>query len=396
MSHAADNLRLIVTSDQEGYFQYLPFFFIKGDLQHLPYAGVLPNGNTLNIYHIGVAVLEAPFFIIAHVYALAFDYDPTGYTKPYLLGIFAAAAFYLTLACYLLTELITLHFNRLTALITVSILFLGTNLLYYSSHEAGMSHVYSFFLFSLFLYQIEGFLESLSVKRCIYMGLTLGLITIVRPNNLILGLCIPLWGVSSFADVKTRLALLFSKPFKLLIVVLSFCTAIMPQLLYWNLVTESFFVFSYGEAGQGFNWTSPELLKVLFSPQNGWLIYSPIMILSLIGLSMTLRRCTHNSLAVFTVIVIAYYIFSSWWAWWFGAAFGHRAFVDYYALLSLPMAYTLNQVIQHGSQVLKGGLTILIFLAIYVNIKMSFLYNPPWDGPEWGWDDYGNIIRAIF
>jgi len=397
MSHAANNLRLLVSSDQEGYFQYLPYFFIKGDLQHLPYADMLPNGNTLNIYHIGVAMLEAPFFLMAHAYALLFDYEPTGFTKPYVLSIFVAGASYLSLACHLLTKIITKHFNRLTALITVSAIFLGTNLLYYASHEAGMSHVYSFFLFSLFLYQIEGFLQSLSVKRCLFLGLTLGLIAIVRPNNLILGLCIPLWGVRSLTDLKVRMTFLFTNPIKILIVIAAFGLAILPQLLYWNLVTGSFFVFSYGVVGQGFNWASPEFLNVLLSPQNGWLAYSPIMLFALIGLGMTVRSKTHNSYAILTIILLTYYIISSWWAWWFGAAFGHRAFIEYYPLLMIPFAFVVHLVINTEGLKIKSLVGGAFLFAIFLNIRMTFLYHPPWDGPDWGWDRYLSILRqAIF
>ena len=393
MSHAAGNLRLLLSSDQQGYFQYLPYFFIEGDLQHLPYADLLPNGNALNIYHIGVAILEAPFFLAAHAYAMLFDYELTGFSTPYLLSIFVAGASYLALACYLMTKILTKYFNCLSALITVSTVFLGTNLLYYASHEPGMSHIYSFFLFSLFLYQIEAFLERLSIKRCMLLGLTLGLITIVRPNNLILGLCIPFWGVHSLTDLKVRMTFLFAHPIKILIVIAAFGLAILPQLLYWNLVTGHFFVFSYGHVGQGFNWGSPALFKVLFSPQNGWLAYTPIMLVALIGLGMTARSKTHNSYAILTIMIVTYYIISSWWAWWFGAAFGHRAFIAYYPLLMIPFAFVVNKVINTAGPKIKGLVGAAFLYAIFLNLRMTYLYHPPWDGPDWGWDRYVSILR---
>ena len=395
MSYHITNLNLIISSDQEGYFQYLPHFFINGDLHRLPYAEALPNGNTLNLYHIGVAILEAPFFLLAHLYALAFDIEATGYTRPYLISIFFAAAFYLSLSCYLLVKVLDKYFSRLASLSSILLLILGTNLLYYSTHEVGMSHVYSFFLFSFFIYQIDGFLKHSTTKRSVLLGVTLGLITIVRPSNLIIGLCIPLWGISSFIELKARLAILFSDYRSLATTILSFCIAILPQLLYWKLVTGNLFVFSYGLKGQGFNWTSPELFNVLFSPQNGWLIYSPLMVLSLIGLGMTLKQRKYNSAAIAAIIVLAYYIISSWWAWWFGGAFGHRAFVDFYPLLLLPMVYVIQKLLNLSSNLLKGATAMAFLVLVVLNLKMTFLYRSPWDGPDWGWDDYRAIINEI-
>ncbi|MBL4736203.1 MAG: hypothetical protein JKY18_12860 [Flavobacteriales bacterium] len=396
MSHTSENLQLLITSDSEGYFQYLPYFFIKGDLHRLPYAIGLPNGNTLNLYHIGVAILQAPFFLLAHLYALLFNIEPTGFTRPYLLSIFVAAASYLSIACYMLTVVISKNFGRLVAIISVSLILLATNLLYYSSHEAGMSHVYSFFLFTLFISNLDKCLKNLSAKRSIYLGLTLGLIAIVRPSNLIVGICIPMWGVSSIKEFKERLAFLISKPLSLLLFGLSLGVALLPQLLYWKLVTGDFFVFSYGQVGQGFNWGSPELLNVLFSPQNGWLIYSPIMLFSLVGLAITSKNMTFNSYAILPIILITYYIFSSWWAWWFGAAYGHRAFIDYYPFLLFPLAFVIQRLLDMPSLTIKYLMGSLFIFFIYLNIRMTFLYNPPWDGPDWGWSDYLIIIKQVF
>jgi len=229
-----------------------------------------------------------------------------------------------------------------------------------------------------------------------FLGVTLGVIAVVRPSNLLIALYLLLADTNSLGDIKDRVLLVLRNKGLLIFLSITFVVGLLPQLLYWHAVSGNYIVYSYGLAGQGFNWASPALLRVLFSPQNGWLIYSPIMILSLVGLGFTLKNGSYNSYAIITIMLITYYIFSSWWAWWFGAAYGHRAFIEYYALLSIPFAYSVGQVLSLQNKMFKLGVAMLAAIAIYVNLNMCFLYNPPWDGPEWGWDDYAHILRSIF
>jgi hypothetical protein len=379
-----------------GYFQYLPYFFIEGDMHNLPYAGPLLNGNTLNIYHIGVALLQLPFFLLAHLFAYITDYPTTGFSEPYIYSVVVSASFYGALASFLMMKVLSKSFNVLAVMLTIICLTFGTNLIYYTSFEPGMSHVYSFFLFSWFIYQVHAYLSQPNFKTGMFLGITLGVIAVVRPSNLLIALYLLLADTNSLGDIKDRLLLVLRNKGLLIFLSITFVVGLLPQLLYWHAVTGNYIVYSYGVAGQGFNWASPALLKVLFSPQNGWLIYNPIMILSLAGLCFTLRKGIHSSYAIITIMLITYYIFSSWWAWWFGAAYGHRAFIEYYALLSIPLAYFVHHALSLNSKLIKLTVGALACLAIYVNMYMCFLYNPPWDGPEWGWDDYANILKAIF
>jgi hypothetical protein len=395
-TRAASHLKLIIASDAEGYFQYLPYFFIKGEMHKLPYARELINGNTLNIYHVGVAILQLPFFLLAHAFASFTSYPATGYSAPYIYSILVSASFYSAAASFFMMKVISRHFSTLVALVAIVCLIFGTNLIYYTSFEPGMSHVYSLFLMSWFIYQADIFLARPTFRTGMFLGITLGLITVVRPTNLLIVLYVLLADIHSLADLKDRILLVLKNKALLVFQGITLGLALVPQLLYWHEVTGDYLVFSYGIVGQGFNWSSPALFKVLFSPQNGWLVYSPIMLFSLLGLGLTLKRGSHNSYAIFTILVIAYYLISSWWAWWFGAAYGHRAFIEYYALLSIPFAYAVDRVLSLQHKVLKLGIAMLAVVAIYVNLNMCFLYDPPWDGPGWGWDDYAHILRAIF
>ena len=183
-TRSAAHLKLLISSDAEGYFQYLPYFFIKGEMHKLPYAREIFNGNTLNIYHVGVAILQLPFFLLAHAFASITSYPATGYSHLY--SILLSASFYGALASFFMLKVVSRHFSTLVSVVTILCLIFGTNLIYYTSFEPGMSHIYSLFLMSCFIYQVGVFLDRPTFRTGMFLGLTLGLITVVRPSNLLI------------------------------------------------------------------------------------------------------------------------------------------------------------------------------------------------------------------
>ncbi len=388
--HRGDLINYVIWYDAEAYYQYLPAVFINGNIEHMVWAAPLENGNTLNLCQMGVAVLQLPFFLIAHFIAKIGGLTADGYSPVYAYSILIASCVYGALGVYLLGKVLQQWFSTTASFITVLFVYLGTNLFFYFSFEAGMSHIYSFFLFAWFIYYTPKFFQNPSIKRALIYGFIIAMIGLVRPNNLVIGLYAVLYGVTSWASFKERLSFLFRHPVAIGAIVLVFVLLFIPQLLYWQATTGSYLVFTYGEKGQGFNWGSPELWNVLFSHQNGWLIYSPIMVISLIGLAVGVIKKQANFLAVLLIWLLAWYLFASWWSWWFGGAYGHRAFVEYYAFLAIPFAYIMHKVPRN----FKGYLVLgaCLFMA-FINVRMCFNYVHPWNGPEWTWDSYLHILK---
>ena len=134
-------------SDSLGYYQWLPALLIEGRLDAMPWTYVLENGQGLSLFNMGVALLQLPFFLIGHAWALVSGAEANGWSAPYAVAQFAAAAFYLALGCLFVFRALRRYHDERTALWTTTMLYLGTNLFYYASFEPGMSHVYAFFLF---------------------------------------------------------------------------------------------------------------------------------------------------------------------------------------------------------------------------------------------------------
>ena len=188
--HSGKKINGVIWSDQEGYYIYLPAVFIHGGFENVPFingCGIYETENgprTFTKYTYGVALLESPFFLVAHAAAPLFGYERDGRSLPYIWSIMLAAIAYMLIGLWLLSRLLSeLTFGRtITWLIPLGIL-LGTNLFYYTFREAGMSHVYSFFLFSVLIYASHRRSQSPRLKWNLLTAVPLALIILIRPHK---------------------------------------------------------------------------------------------------------------------------------------------------------------------------------------------------------------------
>lgn len=398
--HQGKKINGVIWSDQEGYYIYLPAVFVNGGFDDLYcYNGcsfIQKEGIEYSFtkYTYGVALMQSPFFLFAHSFAQPLGFESNGRTLPYIWSVMIAAIFYMLFGLYLLGETLKskLFSNRITAIVLFGIL-LGTNLFYYTFREAGMSHVYSFFLLSVLIYSAEKKSKTNKSIWDLLSGFLLALIILIRPTNAIAVLIPVLWNANlsnAFSSV-----IQFLKNWKW---ILAFTTSAIilfsPQLYYWKELTGNYIFYSYGEEGFIY-WNRPKMLSVLFSPQNGWLIYSPLAIGALVGIVLMIKQKIAGWLTPILTLTIATYVFGSWWAWWFGGAYGHRCYVDFLPLLAIPAA-TLVKSVQDFGVWFQRLFGIAACIAIYVNVRMSDFYHGMWDGPDWGWRNYIEKLLEAF
>lgn len=383
---------LTVATDSLGYYQYLPTWFCEGELLPDTYVVNLENGNPLSIFSFGVAILQMPFFLIGHIFAHLLDYPADGYSQPYTVAQIFSTAFYLCLSLFLLGKYLLSRFSKTVALLAVASIYLGTNLYYYSSFEMGMSHAYNFFVFAVLIFAFDRLLKTQKGYYLIIVAFIIGLLALVKPYNLIGLLWLIPFSKSGWVDLweifkKNKLALVIS--------LMTLGLLLFSQMYYWHLVSGKYLLFSYGTKGEGFNWTSPELFNVLFSVQNGWFIYTPIMVFALIGIGIMIKNQRAEGIKIGIILLLIYYVISSWWAWWFGGAYGHRAFIEYYAFLVIPLAIFIEYALK-AKRTIKIAVVSFIVIFSFVNIRMSHIYQSPWDGENWTWNSYNMVLNEVF
>jgi glycosyltransferase involved in cell wall biosynthesis len=395
------NYKNLFRSDGLGYYQYLPAWFIHHDLLNWTnYAIKLPNGNKFNKYTWGTAYLQAPFFFAAHQYAKWNGLSTTGFTNQYAFFIAVGALIYVFLALTITFLILNRYVSKLLSFITVILIYFATNLLFYSIVEPAMSHIYSFFLISIIIYHTPGFFEKPSIKKTLWIGIPLAIAVLIRPTNIVMSLYLVFYGIRNFQDIGGRFRFFFSNWYLLLIMAVIGVIVFIPQMMYWHLTTGQWFVYSYKYSLSGnetfIYWNNPKIFKVLFGVVSGWYVYSPVMLLSLVGLIWMLVKKWSGSLAILMVFLVILYLNASWWFYHFSCAFGYRSFIEYYSLLAIPMALIMKQMLPDGYQLRRGIFIVLAIFFSYLNIRMSLLYSwdPCWYGPTWTWKNYAKVVRC--
>jgi hypothetical protein len=432
--HHGRELNKVLWSDGEGYYMYLPATFIYGDwkawdgtdgLHQIACCKVNAGGNVVTRYTYGVALMQTPFFLGGHIWAglknelktpppadWAQQTDgqwtsemnqrlyskirghQTGFSDPYAHAILLGAAFYMALGLSFLKLSLRRIFRKEVALITTALIFLATNLFYYTAGEGSMSHVYSFCLFAAVLYHLPEWLRERTWRRSFVIGLCFGLILLIRPTNLMLVLLFPLWNVNSMDLLRLRINQLWKAWSKVLAMMFAAAIIVVPQGFYWHGAFGSWIAWSYGDEGFS-NWMQPKMLKVLFSYQNGLFLYTPIMLVAMVGMVMAWKNRSFNSPLILLLFVLATYTFGSWWAWWFGGAFGHRCYVEFYALLAIPLAIVVQKFFETPKMAIRCLGLGLAFAFVYTNLKMCMMYSAPWDGVNWTWESYLGVWKGV-
>lgn len=396
------NREVLGGGDPWGYYLYLPAIFIHHDLLHLEqslaarerhnsvnrYSTINPlgvdevrhvgEGRQVNKYTLGVALLFAPFFFIAHFIAGFTDYPADGYSFIYAYCIILSSVFYTLLGLFFLRSVLLRYVNDLTTAIVLIIIGLGTNLYFFTVINGPMSHAYLFCLYALLMYATERWYARLRLPDALLVGATAGLITLIRPTE-ILCIFIPLlWGIGSRSNFSARLALIRAQYPVYAAAAVAFVLMGLPQLFYWKYTTGHFFYYSYGE--EGFNFLNPKIRKGLFSFKNGWLIYTPLMCFALAGIPLLWRRREYW-LPILIILPLHIYITYSWWVWNYINGFGSRPMVQLYALLGVPLALLVAFAIK--KRWLIAGLAPVFVLLTGLNLFHTWQFT---EGMMWSQD----------
>jgi hypothetical protein len=374
---------LVINNDAVSYYSYLPATFIYNDLSFqfvdsLPkdFEGRIwyqktPEGARVQKMTMGLSVLYSPFFFIAHTISRFTDYPTNGYSKIYSMFLCLAGLFYGLLGLVILSKILLRFFSDNIVALSILVIAFGTNFFFYVTNEGEMSHSFNFFLFSVFLYFSIQWNRKQSIFNTLLVGLTGGLIVLVRPSNIVAFLIPVLYGIYSVNTLKSKLSLLLENWWKLLLIGLIVVLIFTPQLIYWKSVTGKWFYYSYGD--EGFFFSNPQLLNGLFSYRKGWLLYTPIMIFSVVGIPFLYKKLKEFSTAITIFFILNVYIIFSWWSWWYGGGFGARPLIESYVFLSIPLAVFLEYLFAKGKAI-KIIASILLFLFIILNLFQSLQY----------------------
>jgi hypothetical protein len=140
------------------------------------------------------------------------------------------------------------------------------------------------------------------------------------------------------------------------------------QIVYWKYVTGEWLVYSYQD--QGFSWfEGHHILQGLYSYRAGWLVYTPVMILSLIGLVyLWTSKSTWRWTTTLFVLTSLYFTFA-WDEWTYGGSLGQRALIQHYPVMIFGMVPFLQRF--YSNMIFKNLLFLFIGGCIYYNLWLT-------------------------
>jgi hypothetical protein len=327
-----------------------------------------PSGNYILKYTAGQAILFSPFFFSGHIYAsILGTYSADGFSYPYQISIGLGMLLYSFLGLYYLRRVLLKYFTDVATAITILVIVFATNYLDYAAIDGAMTHNTLFTLYAILIYCVIQFYEKPSIQNAIIIGFFAGLATLTRPTELICLLIPLLWGIRNYQDFKSRIAFLLNKSKYLIVSIFVILLMLSIQFVYWKCVSGHWIVYTYGE--EGFDWIQPHFINGLFSFKAGWLIYSPIMILSILGFKYLLKNHREHFYSTLVFSLIFCYICFSWKEWWYGASLGQRAMIQAYPILAFPLTAFVEQV--YKKRLWKLILSLFMGFSIYYNLWLT-------------------------
>lgn len=397
----------VIGADVRGYYAYLPALFIHDDLKfenkevykiengYSVWLSVDENEQPFVKYTSGMSIMYSPFFLAAHGLAESLGAKPDGFSWPYKVGLIIGSLFYLLIGIIFLSKLLLRYFEDRVVSVALLILYLGTNLFEFETGLLAYSHAYSFALIALFLFCTVKWLDAPKLKWAVWMGISGGLIFLIRPIDIIFLSFVFLFNVNSFRALKERFELLWKHKKHVLIFAAFFVLMLVPQLLYFKHVFGHFIYYSYTK--EGFFFLHPHLFDALLSYRNGWLVYSPVLVFALLGFFFTKRYSKQFTWFSLFAFLMYFYVISSWWCWWY-AGFGNRAFINAYPVLSIPLCAFIAFVFSK-KELVQIGFQIIVLALIVLNVFQSYQFEK--GIIHWGfmskdayWDSFGRTERS--
>ncbi|MDQ3047574.1 MAG: hypothetical protein M3R27_08515, partial [Bacteroidota bacterium] len=377
--HQQNRLKIDATS----YYMYLPAVFLHNDLElkyidqdpafykELTWYNTLPGGERIIKHPMGMSVMLMPFFFIGHVVAYLGNFRCDGYSLPYQNAMSIGVLLYFLAGLHFLRKLLLNYFSETVVAVTLLLVVLGTNLFWYLTYEAFMSHGISFSLICICVYFFDKWILHGVRNDLIRFSVLFGLLLLIRPVLILLMIYFVITGIGSLGG--WRRTALFIKPriFSVLTASGIIFLVCLPQLLYFKYITGEWFFDFYRE--DRFYFTQSEWLPFLAGFQKGWLVYTPLMGFAIAGLVPLYKQKREMFYAILATLLSCVYVFSSWWWWSYGYCFGMRVMIDFYGVFSIPLACFISFLFSNRKRIIISCLisTFLVALNLFQTWQFS-------------------------
>ncbi len=395
-----------VRGDGVGYYAYLRSALIDHDLRfendylagnesfvlsrvdaqgHLLPEMYTRTGYVENHFSVGPAILWAPVMIPVHWGVLLADrlgahIPPDGHSRPYLVAMALTTATYGFLALLLAFQIGRKYFDESWAFLATLGIWLASSLPVYMYFNPSWSHAMSAFAATLFLWYWDRTQLHRTAAQWAMLGLMAGLMGDVYYPNIIL-LMFPgielvrmLWTEESGAGRERAPVSAMIRNCALFVAAL--IVSLSPTFITRQIIYGSPFATGY-PGMRTWHWTSPALLRVLFSADHGMFSWTPILILAVAGLFLVGKRNALLGIGSILTFLAFYYFIASYPDWDGLSSFGNRFFVSLTPMFILGLTALISSFANWIGKPSRAGWSAALVLALFSLWNLGFIF-------QWG------------
>jgi hypothetical protein len=342
------------------------------------------TGHLQNHFTVGPAILWSPFLLLAHAgvliaRALGSSVAADGFSAPYRYAMALGTAFYGFLGLALAFRLARKYVDPTWAFLATLAIWWGSSLPVYMYFNPSWSHAHSAFAVALFLWYWDATRDSRTLTQWLLLGAIAGLMLNVYYANLMVMPVLVVEALGQYRDAFRRVpgAPVISK---LLTEHISFAVTVvvclLPTFVSRYIVYGGPFETGYLSL-RNFLWDSPVFLQVLFSADHGLFSWTPLLLLSLVGICILAWRIPKIGVPLL-VASLCFYAFFSFYPDWDGiSSFGNRFFVSLTALFVFGLAVCIERFAAVFRRRRVAVAVSALILFCFVGWNMGLIY-------QWG------------
>jgi hypothetical protein len=338
------------------------------------------TGHLDNHFSAGPAILWAPFLIVVHggvkaADALGGHVVADGFSRPYLVAMALGTAFYGFAAIWIAFGIARKFVAEGWAFLAALGVWFASSLPVYMYFNPSWSHAQSAFVVALFVWYWMRTSRERKPLQWLVLGLIGGLMIDVYYINAVV-LFLPFadslrdYVAAFWAGEKRRIGSALGGD---LLFGVALIVAFLPTLITKKIIYGGFLKFGYTEH---WYWKSPAFLKVLFSSDHGFLLWTPVLIFSVIGLALFAKRERYIGGLLLSVFFLYVYIVGCYQDWDGISSFGSRFFVSLTSVFIIGLAVFFDWL-GTAVEVRRAAWTVGVATAVLILVNFGLIF-------QWG------------
>lgn len=343
------------------------------------------TGRRINFGTIGCAILWAPFYAAGDGVARAIGAPVDGFSKPYIAAVAYGSAVYGFLA--LVLAILCAGRLGLDGVPAALAIWLGTPLLFYMYVAPPFSHACSAFGVALFIYVWLRVRDDWSPRGLVALGAAAALMAMIREQDAFFvsgpALDVCLWMFAGRGR-RERLAAGIGSA---LAGTAAFAIVFAPQAATYLILNGH--LGPHASVGHKMNWRAPHALQVLFSPEHGFFVWTPLALVAILGIAAVAVRSRSSGgstiddtaatgasagrrvvgICLLVMIALQVYVGGSVESWTVAGAFGQRRFIALTCALVIGYAAAAGAARARARTTARAFAAITV-LAVYWNLAL--------------------------